>query len=117
MARPKKPRLNLDENEVKEYYSNHTRKETAEHFNATDGEMRVFLKEHAMQRSSSGFKDQTTAKHRNEAMKEFAKNHDAVMRARKLEAQTMKDKYGDATYNATLMNKKRKRQSNGDEAS
>lgn len=117
MARPKKPRLNLDEDEVKEYYSNHTRKETAEHFNATDGEMRVFLKEHAMQRSSSGFKDQTTAKHRNEAMKEFAKNHDAVMRARKLEAQTMKDKYGDATYNATLMNKKRKRQSNGDEAS
>lgn len=101
----------LDPNEVKKYYASHTRAETAKEFGLSESSMKNYLHSHGLQRGF-GSRDETTASNRDKAMKEFGKNHDKVQESHKKAAETMKKRYGDSTYNATIMNRKNNEKKN-----
>lgn len=93
----------LDKDLVKEYYSCHTRKDTAKHFGVTEGELRKFLKANGLQRSAPGFNgDEVTNKNRLKALKDnFWSDTTRTQEAKRKAEDTMDERYGDRAYNIT----------------
>lgn len=88
---------------VKKYYSKHTRKETAEYFNITEHKLRSFLKKHGLQRKAQGFNgDPITKKNRVRKLREdFWKDKERTQKAGEKAQKTMFERYGDKNYNIT----------------
>lgn len=91
--------IGIDPNEVKKYYDNHTRKETALYFSISEGDLRWFLRKHNLQRSSSGFSNPITQAHKIKSVKEFWNDENNVEKTTKKAQETMENRYGDKQYN------------------
>ena len=88
---------------VREFYSCHSRKETAKHFNVSESELRKFLKANGLQRKGPGFNgDELTTKNRLKTLRTTVWNDPEKMEEiQKKKKETMIEKYGDVNYNLT----------------
>jgi hypothetical protein len=89
--------------EVKEYYSTHTRIQTAEYFNIKEGTLRNYLKRNNLQRKAPGFNgDPLTTKNRLQSLREnFWDDKEATKASHEKAKETMRERYGDEQYNNT----------------
>lgn len=79
---------------VEDYYSTHTRIQTAVRFNMNENELRSFLRYLYIQRAASGFYgDPATSKHRATALSEFFEDASRVVEAHAKSKATMESRY------------------------
>lgn len=93
--------MNVSTDVVSEYYSHHTRVETAKRFNVTERQLRTFLERNGIQRKAPGFHgDARTDANRVKAVREHYADHDESVKSHRKMSDTMRERYGDSHYNS-----------------
>lgn len=93
--------MNVSTDLVSEYYSHHTRVETAKRFNVTERQLRTYLERNGIQRKAPGFHgDARTNANRVKAVREHYADHDESVKSHQKMSDTMRERYGDSHYNS-----------------
>lgn len=91
---------NIDKEEVKKFYENHTRKETSEKFNIPENRMRFYLGKTGIERAAPGFcGDVLTNNNRLKILREkFWNDKERTVAAYEKALKTIEERYGDRNY-------------------